>query len=571
MEFLQKFFNREPVAQTSLNMAWISELHGMDDISAIEFSTQKIIDYFKSNAYKNDHNLETLFSIDEKTHSIVERITSHFINIEIINKEIALRISDVVFLYHRQLFLTYLALTENHAELHQPLLHILLARAMRNATQMIKWRYYNYLTAPANVWLQLSQLYKIAEQHMLLNAKIQAYADQEPVSLSTAYIHACMLGSLESISLKCQQIELTSRILMAWSAKISIDNSYDPEHHLFYVDTASNVPARRIRNFKPSSTYRYWDFSSVNSKIDLCMSLIEYKVEPKQPLLKDIISSKHAPATFEILGTEWSLTDYKRQRRAEERQKSSVSVNATFGFQDICRELWAYERSKTLQGERFQQSNQSFEERPASQSVNKNMDSIMYISASTTNSTIVDQSSRGLGLHVIKLAHEVSLGMLVGITAKEQKFCSRFGLVRSVRPLANNQLHIGIELLSNLGFLVTLENVSQSARSANNNVLTSKNPLPQTVFGNTGDFIDSSFGQDTHKFCGIHLPQEHSLATQETLLIPKLQYNKNDIFKVTILGEDMFIKFTKSYENHGSWARVTFTTKINSHQKTAAA
>jgi len=566
MEFLQKFFNREPVAQATLNMAWVNELHGMDDISAIEFSTQKIIDYFKSNAYKNDHHLERLFSIDEKTHSIVERITSHFINIEIINKEIALRISDVAFLYHRQLFLVYRALIENHSEVHHPLLHILLARAFRNATQMIKWRYYNYQTAPANVWLQISQLYKVAEQQMLLNAKIQAYADQEPVSLSTAYIHACMLGSLESISLKCQQIELISKILIAWSTKISIDSTYNPEHHLFYVDTASNTPAKRIRNFKPSNTYRYWSFESVNSKIELCMSLIEYKIEPKQLLLKDIISSKYAPATFEILSTEWSLVDYKRQRRAEERHKSIASINATFGFKDICRELWAYEKSKTLQGGRFHQDNKSFEERLAGHNINRNIANIMYISASTNNSTIVDQSSKGLGLHVIKQAHELSLGMLVGITAKEQKFCSRFGLVRSVRPLANNQLHIGIELLGNLGFLVNLENVSLTARLANNNVLTSKNLLPQTTFGNTGDFIDSGFDHDTHKFCGIHLPQEHSLATQETLLIPKLQYNKNDIFKVTILGEEMLIRFIKSYENHGSWVRVTFTSKINSHQ-----
>ena len=50
---------------------------------------------------------------------------------------------------------------------------------------------------------------------------------------------------------------------------------------------------------------------------------------------------------------------------------------------------------------------------------------------------------------------------------------------------------------------------------------------------------------------------------QETLIIPKLQYNKNDLFKANLLGEDVLIRFTKSFENDANWVRVTFTTEIN--------
>ncbi|MFZ3088800.1 MAG: hypothetical protein WA123_12135 [Methylotenera sp.] len=564
MKFLYKLFNHALTAKDKVSLAWISDLDGMDDISAIEFSTQKINNDFKKNVFQDESNFEALFCIDEKTHSIVERITAHFINIENMSVELEVRISNIVFLYHRQLFLIYFALMENFAQIHKQSLHIFLARAIRNATQMIKWRYYNYQSAPANVWLQISQLYKIAEQQSLLNAKIQSYSDQEPVSLSTAYIHACMLGTLESTSLKCQQIELASKILLAWTAKMTIDAVYDTEQHLFYVDTASNSPAKRIRNFMPADSYRYWGFESVNSKIELCMSLIEYSISPKQPQMKEFISNKLALTTIEVLKAEWSHVDYKRQRRFEERSKNLVSANVTYGFKDICNQFKQHENMKARRGEHTNQDGKPFEERLAAHSVAKNTPNVVYMNASTTNSKIIDQSSRSLGLRVIRQVHEVNLGMMVGISTKDQKYSIKFGLIRSVRSLGSNQLHIGVELLSNLGFCVTLENTGLASGLANNNsqFSTNNNSFANTSFDNSGNFINSGF-DDPENFNGLYLPKEQALSTQETLIIPKLQYNKNDIFKANLLGEDVLIRFTKSFESDANWVRVTFTTEIN--------
>jgi len=565
MEFLHKLFNRTLTPKDKVSLAWVSDLDGMDDISAIEFSTQKISDDFKKNVFQDELNLEVLFSIDEKTHIIVERITSHFINIENISVELEVRISNAVFLYHRQLFLIYFALIENFAQIHHQSLHIFLSRAIRNATQMIKWRYYCYQSAPANVWMQISQLYKIAEQLSLLNAKIQSYSDQEPISLSTAYIHACMLGTLESASLKCQQIELASQMLVTWTTKTTIDTVYDAEQHLFYVDTASNSPAKRIRNFEPADSYRYWSFESVNSKIELCMSLIEYNISPKQPQMKEFISHKYALATLEALNAEWSRIDYKRQRRTEERSRNFASVNVTYGFKEICNQFKQYENMKTRRGENPYQGDKSLEERLAAHSLARNAPNVVYMNSDINNSKIVDQSSRGLGLHIIKQVHEVNLGMLIGISSKQQKYSIKFGLVRSVKSIGNNQLHIGVELISNLGFCVTLENISMASRLAGNNnqFNTNNHAFTNTSFDNSGNFINSGFGDDPENFNGLYLPKEQLLSTQETLIIPKLQYNKNDIFKANLLGEEVLIRFTKSFENDANWVRVTFTTAIN--------
>lgn len=572
MDLLRKLFGNSPANKEHTSLSWISELNGLDDISAIELATQRLSEDFKKNIFQDESNIKALFSVDEKTHIIVERITTHFVNIENISAELEERISDAVFLYHRQLFITYLSLIKNF-EHTQLTLHLLLARAMRNATQMIKWRYYNYQSAPANVWQQLSELYLIAEQQSLLNAKIQPYSDLEPLSLSTAYIHACMLGTLETLSLKCQQIELVSKMLVAWTGKISIDKVFDEKLHLFYVDTAVNKPARRIRNFSPANTHRYWCFDSVNSKVELCMSLIEFNISPKQPMMQEIIRNKDASSMFDILHTEWSRVDYKRQRRAEERSKATLPVTTAYGFKDICEQIRQFENIRAQQrgessvnGEK--PNKKSLEERLASHSLSRNEPNVIYMDLSAGLSTIVDQSSKGLGLNVTKHAHEVSLDMLVGVSYKDQKHSTKVGVIRSIKPITNHELHIGVELLSNVSFCAEAKNMSMkdtrlSFKSGQFNT-TPDNYFANTDFGDTTTYSDTSYGSDPHNFMCLYLPKEQSITKQETLIIPKLQYNKNDIFKVNLLGEDVLVRFTKSFDRHGNWVRVTFTTDVSS-------
>jgi hypothetical protein len=431
---------------------------------------------------------------------------------------------------------------------------------------MIKWRYYNYQSAPANVWLQVSQLYLLAENLSLLNAKIQPYTDLEPTSISNAYIQVCMLGTLESLSLKCEQIELVCKMLSVWASKTTVDKIFDEQQHLFYVDTTSNKPAKRIRTFKPASTYRYWNFDSVISKIELCMSLIEFNTSPKQPFMKELVSHKDAFTTFETLSTEWSRVDYSRQRRTEERNNTASVATVFFGFKEVCEQLKQVENIKMQRDERGYLGEKSFEERLASHNINRNEPNIIYMDLTTDHSSIIDQSNKGLGLHVSKHAHEVSLGMLIGISAKEQRNNTKLGVIKNIRPIVNGELHLGVELLSNIGFYSQAENMglkTQKVAITTGELSIKDNYFANTVFADTSSFLDSSFGTDPSNFICIFLPKEQSLSKLETLIIPKLQYNKNDIFKVQILGEEILLRFTKSFERHGNWVRVTFTTDIS--------
>lgn len=551
MRFLQKIFNKSQASRGINYFAWAPALNDLDDISAIEYSSQQLNNEFKNNIFNDELYLQALFSIDEKTHIIVERITNQYITIENISIELEERLTHSVFLYHRQIFLIYLAVIDNFGKNNHPCLLLMLARALRSATQMIKWRYYTYNSAPASVWQQISQLYLIAESQFLLDQPVQTYDDQPSTTLTVAYIQVCMLGSLESLSFKRQQIELVSRMLHKWASKVLIESAYDEKRHLFYVDTAKNVPAKRIRNFKPADTYRYWCFDSINSKIELCASALEFNIAPKQLAMGEFSCNKYFLPTLEVLRTEWSRNEYKRQRREEERTKTVKSATTSYGFVDTCYQIKQYENLQVQRGEKSYQGEKSFEERLASHYVVKGRSepNIIYVDLGAGYSNIIDESSKGIGMRISKQANEVSLGMMVGVSVKEQKYGTRIGVIRSIKPIPGNELQIGVEVLSRNAFCVEAKNVSMNALKTRASV-------------NGMDDVSNSFANSATKFTCLFLPEEYGVSTGETLIVPRIQYNTTDVFHVNVLGAELMVRFTDTLERHEDWIRVVYSQDI---------
>ncbi|MES2012300.1 MAG: hypothetical protein V4445_00980 [Pseudomonadota bacterium] len=540
MQFIQNILKKFSSPKSVDTLAWANELKGMDDISAITFCAEQLHADVQKDLFTDDKYLTALLRIDEKMHIIVEKVTTQYVNIDHINTDIEERIENTVFLYHRQIFLIYFGLIETLAPINHPSLPVILIRAMNSAIQMIKWRYYSYQSSPANIWLQLSQLYKIAEQQSLLNSNIQSYTDQESIKISTVYIEACMLGSLESLSLKCQQIDLISKMLAAWTDKITIDSIYSEESHLFYIDTSSNTPAKRIRNFKPADTYRYWRFDHFNTNIELCLSLIEFNISPKQHTIKDFIKNPDALATLEILRAEWSLLDYKRQRRSEERIKTVKPATTAYGFEDTCYQLKQYE---SPQSEAKSALNDSTNSGKSVSQLAYAEPNVIYMDFGAGYSNIVDESGKGVGLHISKRANEVSLGMIVCVTVKEQKTVTKIGAIRSIRPIAGGELHVGVEVFSRSALRLEGKTIALSPIQSNLH-----------ASGESQCIADSALG-----FICLYLPKENGVSIQETLIFPRHLFNKNQLYKINTLGVERIIKPLEILEQREDWVRVTYT------------
>lgn len=550
MSFVNQILDKFKTTKVVKNFAWVDGLKGLDDISTIERATLHLNEHLKNGYFETEQYLQALFSIDEKLHTTVEGITNHYVNITNIGVELEDRINNSLFLFHRQAFLVYLTLIERLAPTAHPDLLLMIARAMNSGVEMIKWRYYNYQSAPANVWLQLSKLYITSKSEFLLEEPVTLYVDQAPTTISTLYVQACMLGTVETLSFKRQQIDLVSKMLTKWAPKTVISSQYDEKKHLFFVDTGKNVPAKRIRNFTPAATYLYWCFTNVNSKIDLCLSSLELNISPKQLSLEAFSENKFFLPTLEVLRTEWSRTDYKRQRRNEDRVKAAESATTAYGFKDTCYQIKQYENLLVQRGAKPYQGEKSFDERIAAHYVVKSRaePNVIYVDMSAGYSNIVDESTRGLGLQISKQPNEVSIGMMVGVSVKEKKYGTRVGIIRSIKPIGGKELHIGVEVLSGNAFYTEARNMSIKNAKVGGGTTTHDNMSMQTSKG--------------MNFSCLFLPEEPGISTQETLIVPRLEHNQHDIFKVNLMGNSVAVHFTETLERHEDWIRVAFT-KVN--------
>ena len=97
------------------------------------------------------------------------------------------------------------------------------------------------------------------------------------------------------------------------------------------------------------------------------------------------------------------------------------------------------------QGKSYQ-GNKSFDERLATHSIGKTSTepNIIYLDLGAGQSKIIDESSQGIGMYTSKPANEVSLGMLVGISFSDQKDTTKIGVIRSIKPVIGNELHLSL-------------------------------------------------------------------------------------------------------------------------------
>jgi hypothetical protein len=537
-------------------LPWVDEVDAMTDLAAIDFVTNKLNKDCNDGLFSDHQYLEAFLLLDEKAHVIVDRVSADYLNTDHIDLDYEAHIASVVFLYHRQINHVYSKLIQFPATaLQAEILLTMLLRATNSITEMIKWRYYQFQSAPADIWLQLSKLYAISEEKLLQNESTSIYPqadeavttvdlknkNQHLTTMMQAYIKACMLGTLETLSFKAPQIDLACKILNTWSSKLIIENEFNQDKHLFYVDLKLNAPAKRIRNLKINSRQRYWSLDSINSKIELCSSLLEFNIPAKQAKVIEITTSKQALNTLHVLRTEWCKLDLASQRRSAARINTAKSATISYGFDDACDHIKQADKSIARNKSKNNQKNHiiyELHENKATENTTADM------SATNGNSNIVDESNKGIGLHIRKPANELSMGMLVAISAKDKAYDHKLAVIRNIKPVAGNQLHIGVELLSRTAFAAETENLSSQYENT-------------ATANNFGDTV-MEFSQDFTRFASLFLPKEFSNIKEDSLILPMYQFRKTNTYRVNVSGKPITIKPTETLEQYENWVRITY-------------
>lgn len=557
----------------SKESAEVYNLKELDQISAIEHSCQRLNLDLKEDLFKNDDYLIYFFAVDDKTRLHVEKIAASYLKIDIINQQYKSRMARAAFLHHRLMFSIYFKLIVSLAPSKHPQLGKLIGRAINNATEIIKWRYLNYQGAPGNVWLQISSLYDMAEKYQLTTEEIDFYPDLAssefiPKTIDASYIAINMLGNLDSLSFKPQQVDFISKMLGSWTNGITVDKTYNDKRHLFSVDMEKNMSAKRIRNVKDKITNRYWCMDTINVKIQIIMNCIETKRSPKLASMQAMYNHLYAHQTLTLVKSEWSLSEYKRQRRANPRIKTDKVGTNAFGFEDTYYQIKHYEDSLVeVKQKSFSQPDEEDDRADDAANALKQYAESMtaFVNVNHGFCNIVDESLNGLCIHVEKKPHELSIGMMLGIAIKDNRHGVKIGIIRSIKTTDNHTLRVGVEIISRNAFSITGYKVKQTGvKTANepvknqgldDDVVIRQNPKRLSI----AELIEAHpMGDGNDEFHCLFLPKEFSFNQAQTLILPKNQYQESAQYEMMIAKDPKRIQITQSLEQHENWIRVQF-------------
>jgi hypothetical protein len=562
-KIFQQLFSSRDTKKTNKLTAWVGDLDEMDDLAALQFSSNQLTLTLNSTdgeeALSLQQQLDLIIEIEALNQPRLEKLSSQFSNVENMKTDIANNISEICYHYCRQSYICHLKIIEkvfdaNRTQLEQnfkfegntPIL--IISRALNAAFNMIKWRLFSQTNPPANVWIQIFVLYRIATQQMLLNNPIAVFDLAPLTTLAAQFVQVWMLGQLAQASLQKYQVEIAARVLKSLLTRTHISSKLTPEQYVFYVDMEKDLAAKRMRDFEPNDRCRYWELDELEKQLSVAMTTSGRGETPQSLAFAKIDNPKKLNETLGILIDEWKKSGYTRQRRKTTRQASSKTARVNAGITDICNQV--HQANQISSGLRLSRDGSSLEDRIRAHTVLRQTNSISPNSGSLDAWTITDESPRGLGARINKFGSILARSdKLIGLVVDEDPSKIILGMIRSVKPTQGNQLRVGVEIISHHPTWVQLrqertnETFSSTKAEVNSQNVANKNTSPSIDIG---------------VFSGIYLPIEAGFSDTSVLILPKINFRANTNYAVNIGGTPKNILLANPLESRDDWVKVTF-------------
>ena len=352
-------------------------LPAQDDINALQVVNQHLELMANDQALSAEQRMLALSQIDDCSHRYIAKVTAHYARFDHLRPELESKFWEAAYYYYRSLFSAYYGLITTQAEqifsLENVTRETQIWSAIHAGAMMNKWRYFRQHPAPDKTWLQISQLYLLAEQAALLDIPVKLYQEEPGSTIGELFIQACMLDSLLEIDLHKNYLEAADQLLKVWLKNAYIHEDFSAEKFIYYVDLDQDKGGRRIRELEPKPSFRFWRTAQISEKISNILRSIENKESLYKYGLGEVADYPYLQDLLVQLDTTWSATKYRRQRRNESRQTTSKPVSAVYGMENVCKLLRQTTGSSLAQSSTVPMHERSFEERLASRHVGVNM------------------------------------------------------------------------------------------------------------------------------------------------------------------------------------------------------
>lgn len=542
---LSTLIKKEGINSLNTRLSWLPELAHLDPIAAINLSIKHINSIVNDHALSVAEKIHLILLIEDANHDVLTQQITAFIKLDNLKTEITHHLVDVNYAYYRVVFLAYTKLIDlsfNKLPEQQPqqtIKLLVLSRAVITAIHMLKWRYFDRASAPANLWSQINTLYQYAVEHHLNHVSLRPYQDSPNTTIDSLFLQIWMLGNLNFSGLLKPQIETVSELLAMSMHEIKIEDKWHPKH-AFYLELNKDQPARHMRKVIPHPPALFWHIDAFELAIAQSLKLqhLQHACSFKDLAIKN---SYLFEDTLHYLLKEWSRHGYQRQRRKEIRhdiiKTATVSVGIV-GVLELLQQLDLNHPSvkSLLDGNLTRKSVQT-------RVVNQGNTNTLLVGKEKWH--ILNESTLGLGIFTSQEAGAtVKPNKLVAILTARTHTGPAIGIIRNSKQMSGAKLKIGIELLTESPQLALLKKFE--------------------VKKDTED-ESASLAANEHfniPFNGIHIPHINAHNKPSSLIMPKIEFFPNTFYEIHFKNKREIVKFEAPSEQGDDWVAVTFPEEL---------
>lgn len=544
---LNKLFAKKGIkSESASDLSWIDELPHDNPLAGQEIILRKMARIAPADITSLENwQIRALLLVDTRCQTNIEALEQQYASIQKMRPEEDTRIRDALNSYYRNLVRGYQAYINGYTEdgdqasFNNRHLPLVVARAIHNFARIARLRYLRYLPMPDGGWLALHKLYGIAERKSFADRPIRIYENLGEMTPGEIYAQALMFDTINFTNMTKAQINLVNVWLAKWIKGASLENEFNDKRFLFYVDLEQDRGARRIRNFKARPSCRYWETDVIYRHIEVAKNAIEIGRPTSALGLGNNFSPADCEKILPLLLTEWSRSEYQRQRRKEERQDIITTVIITNGFSEVWQQVRQISASTgQYSGDKLQLQSQSLDDRLKNHTVayKKNDPIVLFAGMVGERWMICDESPSGFGA-IIKLeqAPWVKLGRLVALVKEDNRRQVALGIIRNIKQETNGRRHIGIEVITRESTAVRLTD-----RMAHAGML------------GTGD----AFGFGLPEIGGLLIPPVAE-GESSSVVIPFSDFNHAANYEISYAHGVYGADFGEVIEQSDDWIRLT--------------
>ena len=317
------FFSRgsknksDPLANAAAAKAYVETLKHEHGPAAHEKVTETLVNLNAEAPVITPDLLDAVLTLNLEIQPLHETLCGQYFMNSRMPKVLEAQLRSQILAYGRQFLEFYQrALSVDSGFEHEERLHammpLVMVRIMHYHGEFARWQYLRQFTPDEVFWLNVNQLYRLAEQRKMDSTPVFLFGDDSPgTTVQDQYLVMLMLSLLSSGNMTQKQFNFSFELLKLVSNRMSLVPGYN-DSSSFVVVLSEAKPAARANDSFVSEGARFWSTADVVEIIHAWSTVMDGGRIP--PEIKRLVEPGIDSALLKMLCREWAPKPVRFQR-----------------------------------------------------------------------------------------------------------------------------------------------------------------------------------------------------------------------------------------------------------------